>query len=120
MSEREVVERPHWAWWVVILAGMTLTGALAISTAAYGWFAAHVTTLLPQPLIGAIFVWACWLHVKKGLRAVQMAERAGLRETSLGWGWQTFLLGFASLRLLEERIAERAAAPEPIQRAPLT
>jgi 3beta-hydroxy-delta5-steroid dehydrogenase/steroid delta-isomerase len=109
MRESEVVDRPHWAWWLAILGGMGLTGALAISDAAYGWFAAHVAAWLPQPLIGAIFVWACWLHVKKGLRAVQLAERAGLRETALGWGWQTFLLGFASLGLLERRIARRAA-----------
>ncbi|HEY8121110.1 MAG TPA: NAD-dependent epimerase/dehydratase family protein [Myxococcota bacterium] len=114
MSEREAVDRPHWAWWVAILAGMTLTGALALSGAAYGWFAANVTSLLPRPLIGAIFGWACWLHVRKGLRAVQLAERAGLHETSLAWGWQTFLLGFASLSLLERCIARReAAAREP-------
>ena len=109
MSEHESIDRPHWAWWLAILSGMTLTGALAISDSAYGWFAAHVTSWLPQPLIGAVFAWACWLHVSKGLRAVQIAERAGLRETALGWGWQTFLLGFASLGLLEARVAKRAA-----------
>jgi hypothetical protein len=110
VDELEIVERPHLAWWVAILAGMALTGTLAISDWAYGWFAAHVTALLPRSAIVAIFVWACWLHVKKGLLAVQLAERAGLHATALGWGWQTFLLGFASLGLLEKRIARRAAA----------
>jgi len=110
IADVEVVERPHLAWWVAILGGMTLTGALAISDSAYGWFAAHVTALLPRWAIVAIFVWACWLHVRKGLRAVQLAERAGLHATALGWGWQTFLLGFASLGLLEQRIARRATA----------
>jgi hypothetical protein len=110
IDELEIVERPHPAWWVAILAGMTLTGTLAISDSAYGWFAAHATALLPRWAIAATFVWACWLHVKKGLRAVQLAERAGLHATALGWGWQTFLLGFASLGLLEKRIARRAAA----------
>ena len=109
MSEHESVDRPHWAWWVMILAGMTLTGAFAISGSAHAWFAAHVTHWLPRPLVGAVFVWACWLHVRKGLRAVQIAERAGLHETALAWGWQTFLLGFASLGLLEARVAKRAA-----------
>jgi hypothetical protein len=110
MSEHESIDRPHWAWWLAILSGMTLTGALAISDSAHAWFAAHVTSLLPQPLIGALFAWACWLHVRKALRAVQIAERAGLRETALAWGWQTFLLGFASLGLLEQRIARRTLA----------
>jgi hypothetical protein len=108
--EEEGVDRAHWAWWVAILGGMTLTGALALSAEAYGWFVANVTTLLPRWLIVATFVWACWLHVKKGLRAVQLAERSGLHATALAWGWQTVLLGFASLQLLERRIAEREAA----------
>jgi hypothetical protein len=107
MDSFDRVERPHWAWWLAILAGMAITGALAISATCYGWFAANVAGWLPRPLIGAIFVWACWLHVKKGLRAVQLAERAGLHESALAWGWQTFLLGFASLRLLERRIAAK-------------
>ena len=111
MAEQEGVDAPHWAWWVAILAGMGATGALAISDACFGWFAAHVTGAIPQWAIGALFAWACWLHVKKGLRAVQLAERAGLRETSLAWGWQTFLLGFASLRLLERRIAGQPSEP---------
>ena len=110
MSEIEKVDRPHWAWWVAILPGMTLTGALAISDTAYDWLTANVTAWIPRAAIAATFVWACWLHVKKGLRAVQLAERAGLHETALGWGWQTFLLGFASLGLLEQRIARREVA----------
>ena len=50
-------------------------------------------------------MWAAALHVYKGFVAVRMAERAGLHETSLAWGWQTFALGFASLSLLEKRLA---------------
>lgn len=64
MSESEVVERPHWAWWVAILGGMALTGALAISDAA-------------------------------------------------SWGWQTLLLGFASLGLLEGRVPRSTGATAP-------
>jgi hypothetical protein len=108
MGEPERVEAPHWGWWVAILAGMGATGALAISDVCFAWFAANVTREVPQWAIGGVFAWACWLHVKKGLRAVQLAERAGMRATSLAWGWQTFLLGFASLRLLERRIAAQS------------
>jgi deazaflavin-dependent oxidoreductase (nitroreductase family) len=42
------------------------------------------------------------------MKAVRMAERAGLQRTSMAWGWQTFALGFASLRMLAERIESRA------------
>ncbi len=107
IAEVEVVERPHWLWWIAILSGMAATGALAISGAAYAWWSAHVTSWIPRAALAAIFVWACALHAHKGLRAVRIAERAGYRETSLAWGWQTLLLGFASLALLERRVARR-------------
>ncbi len=113
MSEIEGVERPHWGWWVSILAGMGLTGVLATSSSAFVWWSENVTDLLPRPLIAVVFAWACWLHVAKGLRAVRIAERAGLHETSLAWGWQTFLLGFASLGLLEKRVAQRGPQRPP-------
>ncbi|MBM4385957.1 MAG: DUF4499 domain-containing protein [Deltaproteobacteria bacterium] len=111
MDPFDRIERPHAAWWIAILAGMAATGALAISATCYGWFAENVAGWLPRWAIGAIFAWACWLHVKKGLRAVQLAERAGMRESALAWGWQTFLLGFASLGLLERLIAAKQAQP---------
>jgi hypothetical protein len=38
------------------------------------------------------------------MKAVRIAERAGLQRTSLAWGWQTLLLGFPSLDLLEKRV----------------
>jgi hypothetical protein len=111
MDSFDRIERPHWAWWLAILGGMSLTGALALSATCYEWFAAHVAGWLPRWGVGAIFVWASWLHVKKWLRAVQIAERAGMRESALAWGWQTFLLGFASLGLLERRVAAKRAEP---------
>jgi len=111
MDSFDRIERPPWAWWLAILGGMSATGALAISTTCYGWFASNIAGWLPRWAIGLIFAWACWLHVKKGLRAVQLAERAGMRESALAWGWQTFLLGFASLSLLERRITAKNAEP---------
>jgi 3beta-hydroxy-delta5-steroid dehydrogenase/steroid delta-isomerase len=111
LRDTEIVDRPHWLWWIAILGGMAATGALAISATAYAWWSARVTPWIPRAAIGAVFVWACGLHAWKGLRAVRLAERAGLRETSLAWGWQTLLLGFASLRLLERRAARRGASP---------
>jgi 3beta-hydroxy-Delta5-steroid dehydrogenase / steroid Delta-isomerase len=107
LAERERVERPHWAWWVAILGGMGALALLALSPAAHAAWAAW---LPPRPLLIGILAWAVGLHVWKALRAVQLAERLGLRRTALAWGWQTFALGFASLRLLERRERERARA----------
>jgi 3beta-hydroxy-delta5-steroid dehydrogenase/steroid delta-isomerase len=109
LATRESVERPHWAWWIAILGGLTLLGVLTLSPAAHGWWSANVTSWTPRWLLAPIFVWAVLLHVYKGMKAVRLAEQAGLHQTSLGWGWQTFLLGFASLGLLEKRIARRRA-----------
>lgn len=102
------VDRPHALWWIAILGGMGLTGALALSATAHAWWEAHVTAWTPRPLLIAIFAAACLEHVRKALVAVREAERAGLQATSLAWGWQTLLLGWPSLRLLRAR-TRRAA-----------
>jgi 3beta-hydroxy-delta5-steroid dehydrogenase/steroid delta-isomerase len=104
LAKRERVERPHWGWWTAIPFGMGLLGVLAFNADAHALWSEGVTTWTPRWLLQGIFVWAAALHVYKGMKAVRMAERAGLRETSMGWGWQTFVLGFASLSLLEKRI----------------
>lgn len=106
-SNVERVDRPHWAWWISIPVGMGLLALLAFSPDAHAAWSAQVTNLTPRWLLQGIFVWAALVHVYKGMKAVRLAERAGLRATSLAWGWQTFLLGFPSLARLEQRIARR-------------
>ena len=103
------IERPHWGVWVAILSGMGLLGLLALSPGAHAWWSRSVTTATPRWLLQGVFVWALLLHVYKGMKAVRMAERAGLHETSMSWGWQTFALGFPSLWKLEECIARGRA-----------
>lgn len=110
LAERERVERPHWAWWAAILGGMGALALLALSPAAHARFEAWVGPWAPRPLLVVVLAWAVGLHVWKALRAVQLAERLGLRRTALAWGWQTFALGFASLRLLERREREAREA----------
>jgi 3beta-hydroxy-delta5-steroid dehydrogenase/steroid delta-isomerase len=107
LAEHECVERPHWGWWVAILGGMGALALLALSPGAHAVFASWLGAFTPpRPLLVGVLAWAVGLHVWKALRAVQLAERLGLSRTALGWGWQTFALGFASLRLLERRAAE--------------
>jgi hypothetical protein len=112
LAERETVERPHWGWWVTILGSTGLLALLALSPGAYAAYASWLGPWPPRPWLGVMLVWAAGLHVWKGLRAVQLAERLGLSRTSLAWGWQSFALGFASLRLLERRARERDEATQ--------
>ena len=86
---------------------MGLLALLAFSPDAHAAWSAQVTSWTPRWLLQGIFVWAALVHVYKGMKAVRLAERAGLRATSLAWGWQTFLLGFPSLARLEQRIRQR-------------
>ncbi len=111
LAERERVTRPHWGWWSAILSGMGLLGVLALSPAAHAAGQSWLGLLPPRPLLLGVFAWAIGLHVWKALRAVQLAERLGLSRTALAWGWQTFALGFASLRLLERRAEENRSEP---------
>jgi len=62
-------------------------------------------------------------QLHKGLKAGRLAERAGLHDTSIAWGWQTLLLGFPSMNLLLPRIEratrERANANwQPVEEPP--
>jgi deazaflavin-dependent oxidoreductase (nitroreductase family) len=90
---------------------MASLGVLAFNAEAHAVWSETVTTWTPRWLLQGVFVWAVALHVYKGMKAVRMAERAGLHETSMGWGWQTFALGFASLSLLEKRIEQMRTGP---------
>jgi 3beta-hydroxy-delta5-steroid dehydrogenase/steroid delta-isomerase len=112
VNERERVERPHWLWWVSIILGMLVLGLVAHDPSTWGWWSEKVTAAIPR-WIFHVALWAAVLtHVHKGMKAVRLAERAGLHRTSSAWGWQTFVLGFASMSLLLPRIerASRSAA----------
>jgi hypothetical protein len=112
LAARERVARPHWTWWVAILGGMGGLGVLALSPSAHAAWESWVGPWTPRPLLLGVFGWAVGLHVWKALRAVQLAQAIGLSRTALAWGWQTFALGFASLRLLEQRAeSQRGASP---------
>jgi len=112
LSRRERVGRPHWGWWAAILSGMALLGTLAFDPGAHALWSGSVTTWTPRWLLQGVFVWAVLLHAYKGMKAVRTAERAGLRKTSMGWGWQTLALGFPSLSLLEKRIERERRGAE--------
>ncbi len=109
LAQRETVDRPAWYWWVAIPLGLTVLGVLTLSPGAHALWSASVTGWTPRWLLAGVFVWGILLHVYKGMKAVRLAEQAGFHRTSMAWGWQTFLLGFASLGLLEKRIARMGA-----------
>jgi 4-hydroxybenzoate polyprenyltransferase len=88
---------------------MGTLGVLALSPAAHAAWQATIGPFPSRPLLLGMLTWAVALHVWKGMRAVQLAERLGLHRTAMAWGWQTFALGFASLRLLERRAAQAHA-----------
>jgi 3beta-hydroxy-delta5-steroid dehydrogenase/steroid delta-isomerase len=104
---REKVDRPHVAWWASILVGMIALGMLAHHPPTWAFWSQHVIGVIPH-WIYQVGLWVAVLtQLHKGLKAVRLAERAGLHDTSTAWGWQTLLLGFASMNLLLPRI-ERA------------
>jgi hypothetical protein len=108
VAEREKVERPHWMWWVSIILGMLALGLLAHHPSTWAWWSTNVTGVIPRWVYQGVLWTAVLTHVHKGMKAVRLAERAGLHRTSAAWGWQTFVLGFASMNLLLPRI-ERAS-----------
>ena len=104
LRTREKVDRPHPAWWVSIIIGMIALGLLAHHPPTWAFWSQHVIGIIPH-WVYQVGLWVAVLtHVHKGLKAVRLAERAGLHRTSTAWGWQTLILGFASMKLLLPRI----------------
>jgi len=104
------VARPHWAWWVAVWGGLGLLFALTFSSAAYGAWIEHLP-MFPLQVLQIISAVAIALHVGEGLYAYLLAKRIGHGEVATGWGIQTLLLGFPSLRLLLAKRSEPATSP---------
>lgn len=105
------VVRPHLAWWLAIFGGLGLTFALALSQTAYDAFTS-VVPLFSRAVVRAIAVGALAAHVGEGLYAYARAKTAKL-PTAAGWGWQTLMLGYPSLRLLLRELREPRPRAEP-------
>src|SRR5207302_4525642 len=105
LYDREQVDRPHAAWWLSVIGGMTTFGLIAHNPRTTRWWSRVARTRAPVWIYQLGFWAAVAEHVRKALEAVQLAEGAGLHDTSGGWGWQTFVLGAPSSKLLKARIA---------------
>ncbi|MEM9070462.1 MAG: NAD-dependent epimerase/dehydratase family protein [Myxococcota bacterium] len=108
------VRRPHLGWWLAIGVGLGLTFALALSDSAWGVWTDLVGTFLPRIVIQGIAIGAAILHVGEGAYAYVRARAAGL-PTAGGWGFQTLLLGYPSLRLLLAEVRDAHPTLEPTE-----
>jgi len=99
-----MVERPHWIWWALILPSLTLLAFLACSPPLFeSWL--RVTRLpLPHGVYQGLLVFAAVMHVGEGSYALLLARSSAESPRAVGWGLQTFLLGYPSLRLLLARV----------------
>ncbi|XP_051118161.1 uncharacterized protein LOC127242610 [Andrographis paniculata] len=114
--ERLGVEKPNILIRVGIIAGML-----------HLFCATFLPNFGPVPLLRAIALFFLWsltvarvvlvaavaAHVGEGVYAWGVAKRVD-PENAGGWGWQTFLYGYPSLRLLLKRSANAAAAKSTI------
>ena len=101
-----MVDRPGLIWWVLVIGGLGLTFALAVSADAYAWMSATVpgfSAVLPRAVVQWIALAAALVHVAEGLYAYFLARRIGASASATEWAGQTLLLGFPSLRLLLAR-----------------
>ena len=98
------VERPHWIWWALILPSLSLLAAIACSTSLFEAWSQATRLPLPHVVYKGLLVFAAVMHVGEGLYAVVLAQRSAEAARTAGWGVQTFLLGYPSLRLLRARV----------------
>jgi Transmembrane protein 254 len=96
-------ERPHLGWWIAIGGGIGLLAVVALDRGAYALWSAYVTAAIPRAALQAVLAGTVAIHVAEAAHARRLALRLGLAETAGAWFWQTLLLGFPSLRLLQRR-----------------
>ncbi len=101
---REKVDRPAIGWWLAILGGLGVFAVTGHHDPTWTLWSERVLGFIPR----FVYIFGFWVavavHIHKGLKAVKLAEQAGFHETSLKWGWQTFILGFPSMNKLLARI----------------
>ncbi|MEM9865904.1 MAG: NAD-dependent epimerase/dehydratase family protein [Myxococcota bacterium] len=105
-KETDVVERPHLGWWVAIFGGLGLLFWLAFAPNGYRLWRRFLW-LPSRTTLRVIAVIAIALHVGEAAYARKLAKEHNLDVS--GWTWQTFLLGYPSLRLLLRRVEAKGA-----------
>jgi hypothetical protein len=100
------IQRPHWAWFVVLDGPLALLGLLVLSPR----LAAKARKLLPMPsdaLLRVTFFGAIAVHIGEGTLAWSMARKKGLPAGP--WAAQTAVVGFPSLVALRAAEAQEQA-----------
>jgi hypothetical protein len=103
MKESDRVERPHFAWWIAIVGGMTVLALQGFSTSFYEWWTAQVNALPAQSTMAWIFLAIIPIHIGEALYCFRLSNRLGTPGASMGWALQTFVIGFPSTWLLMKR-----------------
>ena len=113
MKEQEdKVDHPHLVWWVVVIGGLSLLGVQAFSESFYTWWVTHLHPLPSQTVMMWILIACAPIHVFEAFYCHWLARRIGLVRSAVGWGVQSFFLGYPSTRLLRQR-AKASAASKP-------
>ena len=111
---RDVVDRPHWIWFVVVWGGLALLAALAFIPSFHAWYGQAVHAMPSQTVLVWVLLACLPIHVFEGWLALKICEELGMTASAKGWAWQCFALGYPSTRLLlKRRAAARALTEAP-------
>jgi hypothetical protein len=98
------VQRPALAWWLLIVPPMTLLGVLSASAAQAARWREATHLPLGQAMYQWIFGLALLAHAGEALHAWRLASATAHAPVRGGWCFQTLLLGYPSLRLLQDEV----------------
>lgn len=110
MSQADTVERPHLAWWIVVVGGLTILGLQGFNESFYAFWVAHVNALPAKSTMAWIFLAVIPVHVGEALYCWRLSNRIGTPNASAHWALQTLVIGFPSTRLLMKRARPSRAA----------
>lgn len=108
--KRRTLDGPNLLTWLLVVTGMTVLfcGAFLPDFGPVPLFRAIGLFFLRSIIVmQVVFVLAFLAHVGEGVYAWQLARKCD-PENARGWFWQTFALGFFSLRYLLKRAKTQA------------
>lgn len=106
--KRKELDGPNIFVWLVLTIGMlaVFSAACLPPVGPLKWVLdIHLFVFRSMLVIRLVFVAACALHVGEAVYAWFLAKKVDPRNAT-GWFWQTFALGFFSLRYLLKRARE--------------
>ena len=107
------VEPPKLVWWFAIIGGLSTLALQGLSTEFYTFWITNLHPLPGQSFMMWLLIACLPIHIYEAVYCYRLAHRIGHHRSALGWAAQTFVLGYPSTRLLNQRARQMSQTTQP-------